>query len=369
MDLDDLAAVVRAAGQFSAERVAPMVGFDGRDGDLTRLGTVLAQAGEIGLMASGDAGAAGHELGVWGSLCRTDGPALSLRTLEEVASACAGVASCLHFGGLGALALASFEDAPASAGLALFDHSRMLAERRWSDAVACTMTAEGDVHSLQGAKHFVHAAPGAKAFAVLAKGSTGLELALIQADAPGVQRVEVGQRTGLAACDVFHLELHRVAVSSSRRLREVDAKPWLRRLWLGLCAIGVGNARGALATASAYAEQRRQGGRRIMEHPAVQLLLGGAEARVRVASAALKSAQRQDLCDLDDLRSAAMLKVRVLEDCFQAVNDSLQVLGGYGYMEDYRLEKRLRDALTLRSAAGRADDLLRLVATSAGEEA
>jgi len=51
------------------------------------------------------------------------------------------------------------------------------------------------------------------------------------------------------------------------------------------------------------------------------------------------------------------------------VNDSLQVLGGYGYMEDYRLEKRLRDALTLRSAAGRADDLLRLVATSAGEEA
>jgi len=88
-----------------------------------------------------------------------------------------------------------------------------------------------------------------------------------------------------------------------------------------------------------------------------------------VASAALKSAQRQDLCDLDDLRSAAMLKVRVLEDCFQAVNDSLQVLGGYGYMEDYRLEKRLRDALTLRSAAGRADDLLRLVATSAGEEA
>ncbi len=111
-----------------------------------------------------------------------------------------------------------------------------------------------------------------------------------------------------------------------------------------------------------YALARSQGGKLIVFHPAVQLLLGSAEARVVSCRAALRG-----LADDASIRTAAMLKVRVLEDCAQAVSDSLQVFGGYGYMEDYRLEKRLRDALTLKSLGGRRDDLVQRIAMTAGE--
>jgi len=56
------------------------------------------------------------------------------------------------------------------------------------------------------------------------------------------------------------------------------------------------------------------------------------------------------------------LKLAVTTDCCRAVSDLLQVLGGYGYMEDYRLEKRLRDAMTLKTMSVRPDDLRMLCA-------
>jgi alkylation response protein AidB-like acyl-CoA dehydrogenase len=51
----------------------------------------------------------------------------------------------------------------------------------------------------------------------------------------------------------------------------------------------------------------------------------------------------------------AVARVRVVSGCAEAVSDCLQVLGGYGYMEDYGLEKRLRDALVLDGIGGGRD--------------
>ena len=87
----------------------------------------------------------------------------------------------------------------------------------------------------------------------------------------------------------------------------------------------------------------------------MRLLLGSAEARITTCRAALMhEAAKAPVSH----RTAAMLKVRLTSECATAVSDCLQVLGGSGYLEDFRLEKRLRDAFTLKSMAGRTNDLL-----------
>ena len=56
----------------------------------------------------------------------------------------------------------------------------------------------------------------------------------------------------------------------------------------------------------------------------------------------------RDRSDDASVWRAAAARLRVGEACHAAVSDCMQVLGGYGYMEDYRVEKRLRDAMALR---------------------
>ena len=91
----------------------------------------------------------------------------------------------------------------------------------------------------------------------------------------------------------------------------------------------------------------------------MKILIGDSAARVAGCAAHLGSLAASPQITLADALAA---KLRVTAEAFEAVTDSLQVLGGYGYMEDYRLEKRLRDAMTLRSMAIRPDDLRMLVA-------
>jgi hypothetical protein len=67
------------------------------------------------------------------------------------------------------------------------------------------------------------------------------------------------------------------------------------------------------------------------------------------------------------LRWAITARLAVVEHAHRAVTDCLQTLGGYGYMEDYRLEKRLRDVATLKSLHG-APDQLRLYLNELGKD-
>jgi len=140
----------------------------------------------------------------------------------------------------------------------------------------------------------------------------------------------------------------------------------LRRHWLGLAAIAVGNARGALDAARRYTAERYQGGGQIETHPAVRILLGDAASRVEACAAHVCGAGDMDTEDDRAVRRAAAVKLRATVDCCQAVTDCLQVLGGYGYMEEFRLEKRLRDALTLKTTAPRPDDARRLLSSVPG---
>jgi butyryl-CoA dehydrogenase len=130
--------------------------------------------------------------------------------------------------------------------------------------------------------------------------------------------------------------------------------------WLGHAAIALGIARRAMRESRAYTAQRYQGGRLIREHASIQLLLGTSEYDIALQEAILFQHAARPLADQDPthlLRWALQARLAVVEHAHRAVTNCLQTLGGYGYIEDYRFEKRLRDVSTLKSLHGAPDQL------------
>jgi hypothetical protein len=104
-----------------------------------------------------------------------------------------------------------------------------------------------------------------------------------------------------------------------------------------------------------------QGGAAISEHAAIRLLLSRAEHDAGVVAAVLERHAGTPLEQVDQaalLRWAVDARLAAGEHAGRAVTDALQTLGGYGYMDEYGLSKRLRDVAALRVLHGGPDQLL-----------
>ena len=106
-----------------------------------------------------------------------------------------------------------------------------------------------------------------------------------------------------------------------------------------------------------------QGGAPISEHAAIRLLLGRAEHDLVVLGAVLETQSWVPLAEIDPLsmlRWGADARLTAGEHGGRAVTDALQVFGGYGYMDEQGMSKRLRDLAALRVLHGGPDQLLLL---------
>lgn len=359
MQAAEIRTFLDTAARFAKKEIAPMVGTEGRDGRLEKLPALMDSAADIGLLASPDPKSAGYDYGVWGRASLSEGPGLSVGILQEVAASCAGVAACMHFAGLGAAELEQPAKAAKTVAVALFEDSWRLetAALNSPPPFCLRISHEENKIILTGEKSLAPAAPDCNGYVVYGSGNSGWERVFVPAGAAGLSIIDSGLRTGLAALKVASLNFDRVALAADYGLPGRDPSAFLRRLFLGIAAIAAGNADAAVCEAVAYAKDRYQGKTKIINHAAVQILLGDAASRVSAAKAHLAAVCEQDRDDASSLFRAAAAKLRVTLDCWQAVTDSLQTLGGYGYMEDYRLEKRLRDAMSLKVMAVRPDDL------------
>jgi alkylation response protein AidB-like acyl-CoA dehydrogenase len=374
------------AGSFSRKTILPMFEGDSPDGDLSRVETILRTAFETGLAASPDENMPGHEYGIWGVCPGGPGARLSVALLTVVAQACGGVAMSLHSQGLASSIVSSSGRRPVhpakKVAAAIQDGYGFPGYRTLLDpavdgpeAVQTIARSSCSGYAINGRKPFVYGMPGADAYVVFCRmeeGSRGWGCFLVPASARGLQVNSITGRTGLRACGLSDLELRKVEVPAEARLDDGDALAMVKKAvcthWLGLSAIAAGNARGALQAARRYASERYQGGTTIENHAAVQKLIALSEARIETAYALLLNAADSLQEGNDGLRQCAIAKHMATDLCFRAVTDSLQVLGGYGYMEDYRMEKRLRDAAVLKSAGGSAN-ALELFIFEAGKEA
>lgn len=364
IDVDELLTAVEAFGSKAEHRLFAQ---ESPDGDLAAIGDLLLDAAAMGILAGVDA-EAGH-WGVWGGHVDEAGAALSLAVLRRLGRVCAGLATAVHVQGIGVRLLGPTDGAESlppgtrlGAGFCP-PYGLVLDPRTASDRISLV---DG---RLTGTARFVLAAGAVDAVVLAARaGDTAAdhEIVVVPADAPGLRLVPSGPRVGLRAVTAFDVVAEDVSVATSaRRHARRAAADRLRATvaadWLGQAAIALGCAEQAITVARDYSRSRIQGGVPISEHAAIRLLLSRAEHDTAVVASILDRHAGTPLAGLDAdtlLRWAVDARVAAGEHAGRAVTDALQTLGGYGYMDDYGLSKRLRDVTALRVLHGGPDQLL-----------
>lgn len=133
------------------------------------------------------------------------------------------------------------------------------------------------------------------------------------------------------------------------------------RMFVAAQAVGI--AQGALEEGTAYARNRIQFGKPISEHQAIQLMI--AEMAARIEAARLLTYKAALTLDARDQKTAprlcAMAKFLASDIAMKVTTDAVQVLGGYGYMKDFPVERMMRDAKLTQIYTG-TNQILRLVA-------
>lgn len=366
----DTALLLETVERFAAKAEQRLFAAESPDGDLAVVDELLDDAVALGLLAappSVDANTGGW--GVWGAQAEVDGAAMSLDMLRRLGRTCAGLATAVHAQGLAVLLLGG-HTAPGGAGesarlAAAFcpPVGAVLDPRTFGDG----LTLDGGL--LDGIARFALLPGRADALVLAARADgDGWAVVAVAADAPGLRLAPTGARIGLRACAMADLHVDRLPVRDNDiRLTGAPARRRVELMvgcdWLGQAAVALGTAERAVADAADYAAGRVQGGVVIREHAAIRLLLGRAEHDVAVLADVLARHADTPLADLDParlLRWAADARLVAGEHAARAVTDALQVLGGYGYMDEYGLSKRLRDLTALRVLHGGPDQLVLL---------
>lgn len=162
-------------------------------------------------------------------------------------------------------------------------------------------------------------------------------------------------------------ELHTstLAPSAPARLHWTASAEWIAVAiaadQLALVALALGAVDGAHALARSYAAQRRQAGRPIDRHAAVQMLLANSRAQIESTRGALDSCAARPL---SRARFGSALRVRVIAmpALAEAAHACMQVFGGLGYMRDTGIERVARNVNALRALAGTPSELALVLA-------
>jgi alkylation response protein AidB-like acyl-CoA dehydrogenase len=359
----DLGLLLDTVDHLGADAQRRLFSVEAPDGDLTAVDGLLRDAAAIGLLADPDPEAG--RWAVWGPHVAGQGLALSLAVLRRLGRVCAGLATAVHAQGLGVLLLGGARPAgvpdAARLGAGLTPpYGIALDPRTTGDGLK--VTAEG---RLDGTGRFVLVAGAADAVVMAAWRGTERVVVALPTGTPGLSLIPTGARLGLRAATMVDVVADRVSAGDAVAHEGAAAEQVLRTTvacdWLGQAAVALGCAEQAVEVARTYAASRVQGGVPIAEHAAVRLLLGRAEHDLAVVGAVLDRHSATPLAELGTptlLRWAADARLVAGEHAARAVTDALQTLGGYGYMDEYGLSKRLRDVTALRVLHGGPDQLL-----------
>ncbi|MGE4280796.1 MAG: acyl-CoA dehydrogenase family protein [Magnetospirillum sp.] len=241
-----------------------------------------------------------------------------------------------------------------------------------SDAAAIKTRAvkDGDFYVLNGAKQFITSGKNAKVaivFAVTdpAAGKKGLSAFIVPTDTPGWNVARIEDKLGQHASDTCQIILEDLRVPASNLLgaEGEGLKIALANLEggrLGIAAQSVGMAQAALDHAVAYAQDRKQFGKAIIEHQAVAFRLADMATRIEAArQMVLHVASLRD-AGQPCLKEASMAKLLASETAERVCSDAIQIHGGYGYLADFPVERIYRDVRVCQIYEG-TSDIQRLV--------
>ena len=216
---------------------------------------------------------------------------------------------------------------------------------------------DGDEYVIDGGKRFISHASVADYVVVFAitnpeaeKPSRRLSAILVETDRPGFKVARTEHTMGVRGSPTAELAFDRLRVPVANRLGEEGqgfaiAMQTFERSRPGIAAQAVGIAQGALEAAAAYANQRKQFGKPIGELQMIQALLADMDASTEAARHLLYTACDEiEAGNAHAARWAAIAKLVAGDAAMRVTTDAVQVFGGYGYIDEYPVERMMRDA-------------------------
>jgi alkylation response protein AidB-like acyl-CoA dehydrogenase len=207
---------------------------------------------------------------------------------------------------------------------------------------------------LNGSKQFITNGKRAKLAIVFAMtdpelGKKGISCFMVPTDTPGFNPQRLEHKLGIRASDTCAISLENCTVPADALLGPrgkglAIALSNLEGGRIGIAAQAVGIARAAFEAAVAYAKDRTQFGKKIVEHQSVGNLLADMQTRVNAARLLVLHAARMRTEGLPCLSEASQAKLYASETAEWVCSKAIQVHGGYGYLEDYPVERHYRDA-------------------------
>jgi alkylation response protein AidB-like acyl-CoA dehydrogenase len=228
-------------------------------------------------------------------------------------------------------------------------------------ALRTRATRVGDHFQLDGTKAWITHAGQADFYTVMARTSDersrGISCFLVAGESPGLRAGPPEHKMGLQGSPTGQLHLADVDVDADRLIGTEGqgftiALAALDTGRLGIAACAVGLAQAALDVALDYAGQRRQFGHSIADFEGVGFLLADMATSIEAARALYLAAARRASDGLNFTRQAAMAKLFCTDMAMRVTTDAVQVLGGYGYVEDYPVERYMREAKALQIVEG-----------------
>ncbi|MBS0219765.1 MAG: acyl-CoA dehydrogenase family protein [Proteobacteria bacterium] len=241
-----------------------------------------------------------------------------------------------------------------------------------SDAAAIAMHARrvGNKFVLNGTKQFItsgRSADIALVFAVTdpAAGKRGLSAFIVPTATPGYKVVRVEHTMGQRSSDHCQIAFEDCEVLPDQMLgNEGDglriALGGLEGGRIGVAAQSVGMARAAYDAALAYAKERQTFGKPIIEHQAISFRLADMATALQAAELMVLHAARLRDAGQPCLKEASMAKLFASEMVEDVCSNALQIHGGYGYLNDFPVERIYRDARVCKIYEG-TSDIQRLV--------
>ena len=361
---DDQIMIRDTARQFARERLAPTATERDRTGETPR--GLLAEMGALGFMGMTipeEWGGAGADTVAY------------VLAMEEIAGGDGGVSTVM-----------SVNNSPVAAALHGYGSTEqkerflkplargeinaafsLTEPQAGSDASNLKTRAEkrGNKYVLNGAKQFITSGETADInlmFAVTdpAAGKRGISAFIVPTDTPGYKAVRKEEKLGQRSSDTCALILEDMEATPDLLVGQEGegyriALANLEAGRIGVAAQAIGMARAAYEHAVAYAKERVSFGKPIIEHQAVAFRLADMATQIEAAHQLALNVARLKDAGLPCLKEAAMAKLFASEMAERVCSDAIQIHGGYGYLQDFPVERIWRDVRVCKIYEGTSD--------------
>jgi alkylation response protein AidB-like acyl-CoA dehydrogenase len=226
-----------------------------------------------------------------------------------------------------------------------------------SDASALKTKAEFKDGSwvINGSKKWISNAGISEFYTVIAqtdpsKGSKGITAFIVEKSDAGVSFGAPEKKMGFRGSPTREVYFDQVTIGDDRRISEIGAgfslaMDTLDHTRITIAAQALGIAQGALDVATKYSHERKQFGKEIFDFQGVQFMLADMAMKIEAArQLTYAAAARSERGDKDLKFFSAASKTFASDVAMQVTTDAVQVLGGYGYVSDYPVERMMRDA-------------------------